>query len=530
MALIGAGTETNPYEIHNVNDIVEIYSYKGEGVYFKLMNDISLPFNDSRFPIASFTGVLDGNGKRISGLYVNKSTTIGVGLFGHISNATIKNIEISNFNVMGEAKVGALAGESFTNCLIENVFTSGTISSQTYAPTGTSSKWSYAGGLIGFANNPVTYRNVGIRRVVVKAYSYVGVYQGYGNNSIFEQCYSYPLAGNMYAKTGGYGAFTARQNTADVRKSYYLDSVASSQGGILITDTQIKDQSQLLLFDFNKNWVIDSSMNDGYPIPKSFIANAIKHTVKVNSYTSRMNNSAWVNLIHPIEKAIQVGSHATPCGSIAFAEFISGVRAEINTTSSMKNLDSYSYRMQIIKSIDSVVSYMNKLTGQAIVYTNIKPTELDTLTQLFENANDVDFIPYFTNDLNMKENSNAVSTFKGEISSHQLNTKTEVNIVAYIGDTVRLKVNFKTFDGTTIEPEDVKLKIYKPTFQNSYELISTISLSSNNKTENEGEYLYDYTIPQNLINFETNFLIYEFSGMYNNNSTLARSKIDIRFV
>ena len=36
--------------------------------------------------------------------------------------------------------------------------------------------------------------------------------------------------------------------------------------------------------------------------------------------------------------------------------------------------------------------------------------------------------------------------------------KTEVNIVAYIGDTVRLKVNFKTFDGTAIEPEDVKLK------------------------------------------------------------------------
>ena len=94
---------------------------------------------------------------------------------------------------------------------------------------------------------------------------------------------------------------------------------------------------------------------------------------------------------------------------------MSEVRAEINTTSSMKNLDSYSHRMQIIKSIDSVVSYMNKLTGQAIVYTNIKPTVLDTLTQLFENANDVDFIPYFTNDLNMKENTNAVSTFKGEI-------------------------------------------------------------------------------------------------------------------
>lgn len=529
MALIGAGTETNPYEIHNVNDIVETYSYKGDGVYFKLMNDISLPYNDSRFPIASFTGVLDGNGKRISGLYVNKSTTIGVGLFGYISNATIKNIEISNFNVMGEAKVGALAGEAFANCLIENVFTSGTTFSQTYAPTGTTSKWSYAGGLIGFANNPVTYRNVGIRRVVVKAYSYVGVFQGYGNNSIFEQCYSYPLAGNMYAKTGGYGAFTARQNTADVRTSYYLDSVASSQGGVLITDTQIKDQSQLPLFDFN-NWVIVSSKNDGYPIPKSFIANAIKLTVSVNSYSRMMNNTAWVKLVQAIEKAIQVGSHATPFVSNAFAEFISVVRAEINTVSNMGNLDSYSGRIQIIKSIDNIVSYMNKLTGHAIDHTNIKPTVLDTIAKLLENGNDVDLIAYFTNELNTNENINAVSTLSGEISSHQLNAKTEVNIVAYTGDTIRLKVNFKTFDGTAIEPEDVKLKIYKPTFQNSYELISTIPLSSKNKTENEGEYLYDYTIPQNLINSETNFLIYEFSGMYNNNSTLARSKIDIRFV
>ncbi|MFB7304654.1 M26 family metallopeptidase [Heyndrickxia sporothermodurans] len=530
MALIGAGTKINPYEIYNVNDLVETYSYKGLDVYFKLMNDIALPSNDSRFPISSFTGVFDGNGKKLSGLYISKSTTIGVGLFGYIFNATIKNLEISNFNVMGESKVGALAGESFENCLIENVFTSGTSFSQTYAPTGTLSKWSYAGGLIGFANHPVTYKNVGIRRMVVKAYSYVGVFQGYGNNSNFDQCYSYPLAGSVYAKTGGYGAFTARQNTADATTSYYLDSGAVGQGGTFITDAQLKDQSQLSFFDFKDNWIFDSSKNEGYPIPKSFVANAMKYLINVNSFSSVMDNSAWVNLVHPFVKAIQVGSHATPFSSNALAEFIRVVRVEIKIASSMKKVDSYSHRIQLIKSIDNIVSHMNKLTGQAISHTNFKPKVLETLLQLLENGNDVDFIDYFINELSLQESNNDVSTFDNKVSTHQLQPKTEVRIMAYTGDTVRLKVNFKTFDGTAIEPTVVKLKIYKPTSHNSYELISTISLTSDSKTENVGEYLYDYSIPQDIDNLEKNILVYEFSGLYKNSITLARGKIGIRFV
>ena len=100
--------------------------------------------------------------------------------------------------------------------------------------------------------------------------------------------------------------------------------------------------------------------------------------------------------------------------------------------------------------------------------------------------------------------------------------------MAYTGDTVRLKVKFKTYNGNAIDPTDVKLKIYKPTI-NSYELISTIQLSPANKV-GVGEYQYDYTIPENLINSGVKFLVYEFSGLYNGSTTLARDKIDVRFV
>ena len=117
----GSGTESDPYRIFNADQLTQLRNFLNqEGVYFKLQNDINIaawltdnypsqgwqPVGSSSEP---FKGVLDGNGKTISGFSINRSSTDYVGLFGYISGATIKNLTIEG-NVTGHDYVGAFVG------------------------------------------------------------------------------------------------------------------------------------------------------------------------------------------------------------------------------------------------------------------------------------------------------------------------------------------------------------------------------------------------------------------------------------
>lgn len=92
-------------------------------------------------------------------------------------------------------------------------------------------------------------------------------------------------------------------------------------------------------------------------------------------------------------------------------------------------------------------------------------------------------------------------------------------MMALAGDTVRFRCHFKTFDGQSVEPTDVKLTIYNTNKQQ----IEQITLDDTNK-KNVGVYFYDYILPMNQSE-----IIFEFSGIYNNKPILARGSVKIRF-
>ena len=121
----GSGTESDPYKITNPYLLNQLRSYLNqEGVYFKLMSDIDLTeYLEDEKPLegwqpvgnassAAFKGILDGNGKKISGLWINRSTTDNVGLFGYTSGATIKNLNIEATTIKGKNNVGGISGYS----------------------------------------------------------------------------------------------------------------------------------------------------------------------------------------------------------------------------------------------------------------------------------------------------------------------------------------------------------------------------------------------------------------------------------
>ncbi len=102
----GDGSKNNPYQISNGAHLGYLaqQSLAGEifaGKYFKLTANIDLSAY-TWTPIAGFAGILDGNGKTISGMKINKvcNEFEAIGLFGTVyGGAAIKNLTLQNVNV-----------------------------------------------------------------------------------------------------------------------------------------------------------------------------------------------------------------------------------------------------------------------------------------------------------------------------------------------------------------------------------------------------------------------------------------------
>lgn len=99
----GNGSEDSPYNISNVDQLQNMNKAEylnNNSVYFQLISDIdasdTINWNNGEgfVPIGvwnnQFTGIFDGNGYEITGLYINKPSTQRVGLFGSTNDAKIK--------------------------------------------------------------------------------------------------------------------------------------------------------------------------------------------------------------------------------------------------------------------------------------------------------------------------------------------------------------------------------------------------------------------------------------------------------
>ena len=152
----GSGTENDPYLILNPIHLNQMRNYLNQsGVYFKLMANIDvsefiedewstvgwMPIGTSSAP---FKGVLDGNGKSISGFWINRPNTDNVGLFANTDGATIKNLTVNITSIKGKAYVGGLIGNSNSTTI------SGSSVITTIEITGSGN---YVGGFIGKSGN-----------------------------------------------------------------------------------------------------------------------------------------------------------------------------------------------------------------------------------------------------------------------------------------------------------------------------------------------------------------------------------------
>jgi hypothetical protein len=69
--------------------------------------------NSTNYPNNLFIGTFDGRNHTITGLYINRSSTQNVGLFGYTyTGAEIKNVGLEDVNITGDYYVGGLVGQA----------------------------------------------------------------------------------------------------------------------------------------------------------------------------------------------------------------------------------------------------------------------------------------------------------------------------------------------------------------------------------------------------------------------------------
>lgn len=129
--LVGEGTEKNPFIISSPEHLWRLRDFTNSdetnrkltsAIHFRQECDLRMRdicnSSDRKFgwyPIGSmpenpFRGVYDGQNYTISGLWIHRPNSPGVGLFGFIDQANIRNIKVSQPDIEGNYAVGALVG------------------------------------------------------------------------------------------------------------------------------------------------------------------------------------------------------------------------------------------------------------------------------------------------------------------------------------------------------------------------------------------------------------------------------------
>ena len=232
-----------PIEITTAQELQSLTS----GNAYKLMNDIDLTGVNWQ-PIMNFKGVFDGNGYTISNLNIVKTyedvDTI-VGLFGNAEYSVIKNIKLSDVNIIINTKsaasynyeinVGSLVGKIRYNSRLTNIEVNGYVSA-----TNSTNGLLYVGGISGQSDSFVMISN---NKFVGDIYSTGNQYSSYVggisgkliNRSGVNNSYSkHIISGNGYI----IGGLIGYMDTSYINNSYSVGSIVinnsnSYSGGLI---------------------------------------------------------------------------------------------------------------------------------------------------------------------------------------------------------------------------------------------------------------------------------------------------------
>ncbi len=139
----GEGTSEAPYQVESLDNLVWISNNQAcWNSYFIQVNDIdasaSLALNNgmgfkpigdnyNNYDSNKFSGNYNGNGYKITNLFINRPNHSNIGLFGYVLGGKIRNLELENVDINGQSAVGAVAGLITEYACIEGCSVTGNI-------------------------------------------------------------------------------------------------------------------------------------------------------------------------------------------------------------------------------------------------------------------------------------------------------------------------------------------------------------------------------------------------------------------
>ena len=195
-----------------------------------------------------YAGTFDGDGKTVSGLYFNNSSTLYVGLFGCVNGGTVKNVGVIDAYISGRSPAGGVVGYNYGGT-VSNCYNTGTASginevggvvgcntgtvSGCYN-TGTVSGSSKVGGVVGYNETNSTVSDCYNTGDVFASGDYVGGVVGYNNRSgSVSDCYN---TGAVSGRSDYVGGVVGYNYGGTVSNCYNTGTVSGSSdyvGGVV---------------------------------------------------------------------------------------------------------------------------------------------------------------------------------------------------------------------------------------------------------------------------------------------------------
>ncbi len=238
--LSGSGTEDDPYLLATAADLKAFRDMANAEASSKLCAtltaDIDLggeawtPFEPSSGYVSeAYAGTFDGANHTIKGLSVNSTSSKGVGLFGTVCGATIKNLKVEgNVSASSSVFVGGIVGKTQTSATIDSCSFAGTVTStKKNGSAGTA-------GIVGRVNaGTVTITNCA-NTAAINGTSAIaaGILGNGGSNKVtIENCYNTGAISGQYYASGICGGSTIKAQTSSIRNCYNSGTITATNGG-----------------------------------------------------------------------------------------------------------------------------------------------------------------------------------------------------------------------------------------------------------------------------------------------------------
>ena len=398
----GAGTQENPYIIETPADLQAIQN--NLSAYYELANDIDMT-GVTWTPIAPdstnrFTGTIDGKGHKILNFTINDTTKDQQAFIVWTNaGATFKNIGFENAYVKGRNYNCVFVARPYA-AVFENCYVQGRVEGTSYNAGFT------------YASSSTTYRNCFVDVTVTG--SYAGAFVSTDNSkSFFERCYSnanVPFIQKPNTKSG----YQTTYSYCYFNKTKYNGTNQNGLNGL--TDTQMKQQSSFVGFDFANVWYMPE--ND-YPKLRVFLG-IKQQTINLQSYINPIQS----NITKTNKSTKQIQSFTDNLQSLTSSKrvkkyllstYISPIETSVQKSnrsvrSVTQHVTSYMNPVGSIverktKTINRLLSYVDSIQSNVNVIAPIRNKVVNAYVSIIENPSIIQFEENLSNTYTFENHS-----------------------------------------------------------------------------------------------------------------------------